>query len=220
MQPPFKGLLFDLDGTLLDTAPELAQAANTLYKKYGKTEQPFEILRPLAGDGAMAFIELVFGTGNQNQMALRQEFIDIYLTQFGAHTQLFPGVETLINYFTDLQYPWGIVTNKPQYLTKTTLLHFPLLAKANVIVCGDTLKKSKPHPEPVLHACKKLGLNPAECAFIGDHERDIIAGRAAGTYTVIAQYGYVPAHVDTVSWCANATIKNVDEIYPLLSNVV
>ncbi|MFN7096615.1 MAG: HAD family hydrolase [Gammaproteobacteria bacterium] len=213
MKTTFKGLLFDLDGTLLDTAPELAQAANTLYKKYGKPEQPFDILRPLAGDGAMAFIELVFGTGNQNQSALRQEFIDIYLTQFGQYTEFFPGVETLIQHFDEIHYPWGIVTNKPRYLTKTTLQRFPLLDKALIVVCGDTLKKGKPHPEPVLHACKKLALTPAECAFIGDHERDIIAGRAAGTFTMVARYGYLSTNTDPADWHANVIIDKIDEVY-------
>ncbi len=217
MQQTFQGLLFDLDGTLLDTAPELAQAANTLYKKYGKREQPFEILRPLAGDGALAFIELVFGKGNQNQNALRQEFIDIYLTQFGQHTELFPGVAELIQHFTEINYPWGIVTNKPTRLTNIALQHFPLLARAKAVVSGDTLKKNKPHPDPVLHACKQLKLLPATCAFIGDHERDIIAGRAAGTYTIVARYGYVPVNADLTGWEANSMINGIDEIYKLMN---
>lgn len=211
--PTFSGLLFDLDGTLLDTAPDLASAANTLYRNHYKPEQAYETLRPLAGDGSLAFIELGFGKKIQNLSALRDEFVKTYLKQFGDHTQLFPGVEALLTHFVSIDYPWAIVTNKPAHLTDITLERFPILAKARVVVSGDTLAKSKPHPEPILFACEKMQLAPATCAFIGDHERDIIAGRAAGLYTVVARYGYVPSHIDPAIWQANTQIETIEEIY-------
>lgn len=216
MQKKFESILFDLDGTLLDTAPDLVAAANMLYRNHRKPIYPFEQIRHLAGDGSLAFIELGFGKKVQEQSALRNEFVKLYLKHFGENTQLFPGVEALLLHFTDIDFPWGIVTNKPRHLTDITLERFPLLAKAKSVISGDTLNKNKPHPAPVLLACKEIGVSPANAAYIGDHERDIIAGRAAGLYTIVARYGYISDPLVIQSWQADAEIADINEIYPLI----
>ncbi len=215
MRENIRGFLFDLDGTLIDTAPDLASTANTLYHRYHEPHQPYTLLRPLAGDGIMAYLELGFGKrlAEMDIEKLKAEFLDIYLTRFGDKTLLFPGTEKLLDYLDAQQFPWGIVTNKPSFLMPLTVEKFPLLAGAKSIVCGDTVATSKPHPEPVLFACKQIQCPPEHCIFIGDHERDILAGQAAGTYTGVAQYGYIPYDVDPVDWKASALFHDVEQIY-------
>lgn len=214
----FQSLLFDLDGTLLDTAPDLVAAANMLYRNHHKPVYTYEQLRPLASDGSLAFIELGFGSKVQEQSALRNEYVKLYLKHFGENTQLFPGVKALLEYFTALDFPWGIVTNKPRHLTNITLERFPVLAKAKSVISGDTINKSKPHPAPVLLACKEMGILPENAAFIGDHERDIIAGRDAGLYTIVARYGYISNPLDIPRWLADAEIEDINDIYPLIAS--
>lgn len=214
--PVFQGLLFDLDGTLLDSAPDLAHAANQLYVLHHRPTYSMEILRPLAGEGSLGFIELGFGKDHPDLAELRQQFINLYLECFGLHTQLFDHVEQLIRYFQEINYPWGIVTNKPAYLTEVTLQRFNLLAQAKTVISGDTLAFNKPHPEPIRHACRQLKLQPQQCAYIGDHERDIIAGHQAGLYTIVAAYGYVPAYINPRSWRPNALINTIKDLYPYL----
>jgi N-acetyl-D-muramate 6-phosphate phosphatase len=210
------GILFDLDGTLLDTAPDLAHAANTLYHQYGLPQIDYEILRPLASDGALAFIHQGFGLNHRYTQVLRNEFIQIYLSVFGQHTALFEGIADLLTQLIKADYPWGIVTNKPTQLTSVTLAHFPVLAQAKVVVSGDTLKTSKPDPAPVFYACHKLQRPPSACYFVGDHERDIIAGQKAGTKTIVAEYGYIPTNENPEDWHADYRVDSVEKLSTLL----
>lgn len=209
--------LFDLDGTLLDTSPDLAATANTLYRRHHLPFQPEALLRPLAGDGIAAFIELGFGPSYVTDPALKQEFIDIYLHQFGQQTTYFPGIENLLIYLQEHELPWGIVTNKPQFLTEMTLKRFSQLAHAKTVISGDSTPRSKPYPDPILLACQQLACQPQECIYIGDHPRDIAAGRAAGTYTALAAYGYLPSNAPISSWQADYIAQDVTQIYQLVS---
>jgi phosphoglycolate phosphatase len=212
-----QAFLFDLDGTLLDTSPDLAATANTLYQRHQLPFQPEALLRPLAGDGIAAFIELGFGPSYATDPTLRQEFIDIYLQQFGQQTIYFPGIENLLLYMAQQAIPWGIVTNKPGFLTEMTLKRFALLSQAKTVISGDSAPRSKPYPDPILLACQQLACQPRACIYIGDHERDIKAGQAAGTYTALAAYGYVSHNAPIHTWHADYIAKDVEQIYQLVS---
>lgn len=218
MTAPFQGFLFDLDGTLLDTFGDLSATANLLYQRHNLPPISPQVLRPLAGDGVVAFLEQRFPINQAHDSTLKQEFIDIYLQQFGQQTYYFSGIEKLLNYMLEQQIPWGIVTNKPGYLMEMTIKRFPLLGKAGTVVAGDTLSRSKPFPEPVQYACRQLNCQPKHCLFIGDHERDVISGRTAGTYTAIAAYGYVPEHISLADWKADYILNDVEQIYQLVVN--
>ena len=190
---PVRALLFDLDGTLLDSAPDLAAALNRLRRERGMPALREDELRPFASRGAAGMLEAGLpGLEGAASDAARARFLEIYAAASCHRTRPFPGVETLLKELEGNSVPWGVVTNKIERLTLPILKHLGWYARAGAIVCGDTTPTPKPHPAPVLVACERLAIEPAACAFVGDDPRDVAAGRAAGCVTIGAAWGYLP----------------------------
>jgi len=194
-------LLLDLDGTLLDTAPDMGGALNRLLEENGLAPLPASAIRPVVSHGSARLVSLGFPTATGDEYErLRLRFLDIYAFNLADHTRLFPGAEALLAELERLRLPWGIVTNKPGWLTDPLLEALDLDRRAACVVSGDTLPERKPHPLPLLHAASVIGIEPGRCVYAGDAERDIQAGRAAGMTTVVAAYGYISAEDDPRSW--------------------
>ena len=207
-------ILFDLDGTLLDTARDLGNALNQILKKLERPTIDYEVYRNIASDGSKGMLELGLGEDLKNYDfdVLRQQFLDYYETNICVDTDYFLGVESLLLTLNQKNIPWGIVTNKPEFLTLQLVTSFPLLQNCGVIISGDTLNKRKPHPLPLLHAEEKLALDSPNTWYIGDAERDIQAANAANMHSVIAQYGYISDIQQTNSWNADLSIHSPSEL--------
>jgi len=193
MTKPITGILFDLDGTLLDTAQDLGEALNKLLNEMQRPVVAYDDYRKIASDGAKGMLEMGFAQDllQLDFQSLRQQFLSYYAQDICVHTDYFAGVEALLLELNRKTIPWGIVTNKPGYLTNELLSHFPLLAQCQVIVSGDTLHERKPHPLPLIYAAEKLKLDVAQIYYVGDARRDIQAAQAAKMISVVAEYGYI-----------------------------
>jgi N-acetyl-D-muramate 6-phosphate phosphatase len=215
------GILFDLDGTLLDTAADLAAALNQVLKSQQTKPLPIEAIRPVISSGVAGLLNLGLQITVEDPIfpILRTQFLDYYSQHICVHTHLFPGVETLINYLQEEKWPWGIVTNKSAILTAHLIKEFPLLNTAKCIIAGDTLKYSKPHPQPLLHACKCIACLPENCVYVGDAKRDIEAANAAGIYSLIALYGYINDKENINTWNASANITTPLDIINYLKQI-
>lgn len=207
-------VLFDLDGTLADTAPDLAFALNELLKEKQKQPMSFEDIRPVVSHGGKALIELGFNLSDDNDEfePLRMRFLEIYCEHIARDTRLFDGIETLLTEIESRKLNWGIVTNKPGYLTDPLMEKLQLTDRAVSIISGDTLEQRKPHPAPMLLACEQAGSQADECIYIGDAERDILAGKNAGMKTVVALYGYIGKEDRPHDWGADYSINNPLEV--------
>lgn len=205
-----KGVLFDLDGTLLDTADDLGAALNHLLKTYGFPAVSSKKYRLVASDGVYPLLDLGFKEQlcKFDKEVLRQEFLDYYLANIATHTQLFPGIEQLLTLIENANIPWGIVTNKPAFLTDPLLLHFKQFKKSQSNISGDTIKERKPHPAPMLLASKEIGIAAEHIWYLGDALRDIEAGNAALMTTVAVKWGYIKQQDDCKTWQANHIISN------------
>lgn len=214
-----KGVLLDLDGTLLDTAADLAAALNQVLISQHTKPLTIDTIRPAISSGVTGLLNLGLKIEVQDPIfpSLRKQFLDYYSQHICVHTHLFPGVEILINYLQKEKWPWGIVTNKSALLTECLIKNFPLLSKAKCIIAGDTLKYSKPHPQPLLHACACIACLPENCVYVGDAKRDIEAANAAGMYSLIALYGYINSNEDVTKWSATAKISSPLDIIEYLS---
>ena len=203
-------ILFDLDGTLLDTARDLGNALNQILSTLNRPTVAYEVYRNIASDGAKGMLELGFGEDLKNYdfANLRQQFLDYYENNICVDTDYFVGVENLLLALNQNNIPWGIVTNKPEFLTLQLVTSFPLLQNCAVIISGDTLNERKPHPLPLLHAQEKLALESPNTWYVGDAERDIQAANAANMVSVIAQYGYILDIQQTNNWNAHLSIHN------------
>lgn len=213
-----QAVLFDMDGTLVDSAPDLALAAQRMRAARGLEPLPLSAYRPHASSGARGMLRVAFGHSPADEVyeVLRQEFLHEYSRCLLENTACFDGVDQLVATLIEARLPWGIVTNKAQHLTRQVLAGLPLLAPAGAVVCGDTLPKAKPHPDPLLEAARRLGVDPDACLYVGDDERDIVAGRAAGMFTVAARYGYLGESGVTSHWDADAEIDFPTEVLKLL----
>lgn len=208
-----RGVLFDLDGTLLDTAPDMAAALNRLRQSEGMAPLAFEVIRPHVSHGAARLVNLGFDAPvGERFESLRQRFLQTYSEQLATQTRLFTGLEEVLAAIEACGIPWGIVTNKPGWLTAPLLDALSLERRAACVVCGDTLPERKPHPLPLLHAAGLLGRLPADCVYVGDAERDVQAGRAAGMRTVIAGFGYISVDEDLAAWAADAIAETPSEL--------
>ncbi len=212
--PMPSAILFDLDGTLIDTAPDLAFALNTLLKEEGKSTLPYSRIRPVASHGSHALIELGFAiTANDPDFPqLQRRFISLYQTYLTRETRLFPGMHTVLDTLEKRALPFGVVTNKPTFLTHPLLEQLSLDKRMACIVCGDTVAQSKPHPAPLLHACHLINQTPDNCIYIGDAQRDIEAGKNAGMHTAVALYGYIADDEHPHLWQADTQIQMAQEI--------
>jgi len=209
MPDPASTVLFDLDGTLLDTAPDLAAALNATLQLNGREPLPFDIIRPAVSHGGRALIELGFGIEPQHPAfeSLRKQLLDFYEANIAVHTTLFPGMAEVLDELENRDIRWGVVTNKPGWLTEPLLDALDLTPRSACIVSGDTLQERKPHPAPLLYACKLAGCQPAQTVYVGDAERDIEAGRNAGMRTLVALFGYLMEHDRPEQWGADALIQ-------------
>ena len=211
---PIHAVLFDLDGTLLDTASDLTLALNQLLASKNKPPVAPEDARNHVSQGAVAVTR--FGFPNVIDEVefekLRQEFLHYYAKNICIESSLFPGMEGLLRILEGNNTPWGVVTNKPGWLTNPLMDALSLSDRAACIVSGDTLEKRKPYPDPLLHACKNMKLAPENTLYLGDDPRDIYAGNAAGMYTCIAKFGYIDSMYDTDTWGADFSIDHPDEL--------
>lgn len=202
-----RGVLLDLDGTLLDTAPDMAHALNQLRVDEGLERLPFERIRPLVSHGAPRLIRFAFGEPEPTRYeALRLRFLDHYRGAIAVHTRLFAGFEDVLDAIERAGMRWGIVTNKPGWLTIPLLEQLGLATRSGCIVSGDTLAERKPHPLPLLHAAGLLGLAPSECVYVGDAERDVQAARNAGMIPLVAGFGYLDEGEDPTVWQPDAVL--------------
>ncbi|MCB1860020.1 MAG: HAD-IA family hydrolase [Gammaproteobacteria bacterium] len=207
---PTRLVLFDLDGTLADTAPDLAFALNQTLDRHGQPPLPFETIRPHVSHGGAALLKLGFGIEEENPDfdPLRREFLDTYVANIARETTLFPGMEALITELERRAIYWGVVTNKPGWLTDPLVEKLQLTHRAACVISGDTTENRKPHPGPVLHACRLVGTSPRATLYVGDAERDIQAGRRAGTTTLAASFGYIGESDRPDAWAADGIISH------------
>jgi len=187
-----KGVLFDLDGTLLDTAQDMMNALNQLRAEEGQPPLPYEQVRCQVSHGGHALVRLGFGTlPPEEHDVMWKRLLNLYRQKIAAHTALFEGGEEMLGALERRGLLWGIVTNKPGWLTDPLLVEVKLDTRAKAVVSGDTFPERKPHPRGLLHAAQVLGLEPGECVYVGDAERDAQAAEAAGMYSLIAGFGYI-----------------------------
>ena len=203
-----QAVLFDLDGTLIDSAPDLGAAADKMRTERGLPSLPLEHYRPMAGAGARGMLGIAFGMTPEHPefMAYREEFFVNYEYALTERTVIFDGVPDMIAAIVQAGLPWGVVTNKSSRFTNPLTAAMPLFATAGAIVSGATPPHAKPHPEPLFEAARRLGVDPARCVYVGDDERDIVAGLAAGMGTVAATYGYLGQQTDVSRWNAHLHI--------------
>jgi phosphoglycolate phosphatase len=203
-------ILFDLDGTLLDTAPDLADALNAVLTEQGRPSLPFERIRPVVSHGGIALVRLGFGLepSDPGFEPLRRRLLAVYRDNLVVRTRLFAGMAQLLEDIEQRGLNWGVVTNKPGWLTEPLLQTLGLWQRAACVVSGDTLEQRKPHPAPMLYACKLAGSRPEQCVYVGDAERDIEAGRNAGMHTLVALFGYLQPGDDPGMWQASALVDS------------
>jgi 2-phosphoglycolate phosphatase len=210
-----QAVLFDLDGTLLDTAPDMGGALNELRAEHDLAPLAAAAIRPWVSNGAAALVRLGFGEPEPARFeALRQRFLELYAGRIAHETRLFEGGAALLEALEAEDIPWGIVTNKPGWLTDPLLEALALRARARTVVSGDTLPEKKPHPRPLLFAAARLGRIPGACVYLGDAERDMLAARAAGMHGVIARFGYLDPACVCEDWPSVASILHLDELLP------
>src|SRR5690606_13954607 len=208
--PAYRAVLFDLDGTLLDTAPDFVTALNRMLAQRGQDLLDPHLIRAGVTHGSAGLISLAFGlrADSPDFEPLRQEFLGYYQDCLSQQTRLFPGLEQLLTKFARQDIPWGIVTNKPELYTRAILSDLKLPSAPRTVICPDHVSRTKPDPEPGLLACRELNIAPAEALYVGDHLRDIQAGLNAGCYTVSAAYGYIGGDDDPRDWGAHFLITD------------
>jgi phosphoglycolate phosphatase len=212
-------VLFDLDGTLIDSAPDLGAAADQMRVSRGLPSLALDSYRPLAGSGARGMLSVAFGMTPQDPQfdTMREEFFCNYERCMTQRTYAFDGVAEMIRQLAEIGLQWGVVTNKSARFTEPLTRGMRLFTSAGAVISGDTTPHAKPHPAPLFEAARRLGLEPGRCIYVGDDERDIQAGLAAGMGTVAAEYGYLGDKADTSTWGAHARIKSPQELLQLLA---
>lgn len=215
---PVRAVLFDLDGTLADTAPDLGGAVNRLRERRGLAALPIERLRPVASSGARGMLGVGFGMrpGEPGYDELRDEFLDEYEAALDRDSRLFDGMTACLDALAERGLRWGIVTNKIHRFTDKVVAGLGLAEGAAVVIAGDTTPHAKPHPEPLLEACRRLGIAPEESVYIGDDLRDIEAAHAAGMPSIAAGWGYLGEGQDASCWSADALIDTPLDLLGLL----
>lgn len=221
LQQPLRAVLFDLDGTLIDTAPDFIRIIGLMCEQAQIQVPTDDLIRAQVSEGARAMVNLIYPDLEMNSpelLQMRQQFLEIYAQNIAVDTCLFPQMEALLSTLEELGLPWGIVTNKPRSLSELLLAALNLTKRCQVLVCPDDVTRTKPDPEPMLLAASQLDLSPGQIVYVGDHPRDIDAGRAAGMPTVLAAYGYLPPdHRDDLdAWHADHIVYNVDELIELI----
>jgi phosphoglycolate phosphatase len=207
-------ILFDLDGTLLDTAPDMAGALNQLLAERGRHTLTLDAIRPHVSHGAVALVRLGFNLEPEDSGfdELRARFLDIYASRVAQDTRLFPGMESLLSRIEATAKPWGVVTNKPAWLTEPLMSALALHARAAAVISGDSAARNKPHPDTLFLACERIGVAPDTCLYVGDAERDIEAGKRAGMRTLAAGFGYISDTDQPELWGADGIVWHASEI--------
>jgi phosphoglycolate phosphatase len=216
-----RGVLFDLDGTLVDTAPDLVAVLNVLLARRQAPPVPYAIGRNEVSNGALGLIRLGFGSSCPEEQieALRQEFLEIYTSKVCVNSKIFNKLYGILNAIDDIGACWGIVTNKPHAMTEPLLDALGILHWPRCIISGDRLPERKPHPAPLQLAARELGMDGAQCVYVGDAPRDIEAGRAAGMATIAAAYGYIRASEQPERWGADLVIRRPTELLGALERL-
>ena len=220
-----KAVLFDLDGTLIDTAADFVRIIQNMCRDKGVEPVASELIRAQVSEGARAMVKLVYPELDANDLEFlqhRQRFLDIYGTDIAVETDLFEGMYALLDELEAAQIPWGIVTNKPRWLSEALLKALNLTERCGVLVCPEDVTHTKPDPEPMYLAAQQINITPEDCIYVGDHPRDIDAGRAANMYTILAAYGYLPlAHKDDLTaWQADCIVNDVAELHQKIQQMV
>jgi len=211
-------VLFDLDGTLLDTAPDFARVLNRMLVDMDMPELPYARIRATVSHGARALVQLAFGLkdGEPGFEPLRGRLLSLYEDGLAVETTPFAGISGLLDSFAARGIPWGVVTNKPHYLAEPLMAAMRFVPEAAVLVCPDHVSRTKPDPEPLLLACRQLGCEPDSAVYVGDHARDIEAGRRAGMRTIAAAWGYLADGESPLAWGANRIAQDVRELQEFL----
>lgn len=213
-RPAVQAVLFDLDGTLVDSAPDLVGAANDLREAHGLLPLDYSQLRPMVGTGARGMLDAAFGVGPESPRfeALRDDFLLRYEARILRETRVFGDMESVLATLESAGLPWGIVTNKVQRFSAPLVQGLGLKARCAVLISGDTTPHAKPHPRPLLEAALRLGLAPERCVYVGDDERDVLAGRGAGMRTLAAAWGYLGRGETIERWNADAVLSVPSEL--------
>jgi phosphoglycolate phosphatase len=213
-----KAVLFDLDGTLIDSAPDLAAAADKMRTDRGLPSLEYALYRPMAGSGARGMLHVAFGMpeAHADYENFKNEFLNNYQQAMTLKTTVFSGVTDMLSALQAMGLRWGVVTNKSQRFTIPLSQQMDLFKTAGAVVSGDTTPHAKPHPAPLFEAAHLLGLPPQDCWYVGDDERDIVAGKAAGMVTVAANYGYLGVETEVLQWGADFVIHHPDELADVL----
>lgn len=211
---PIKAVFFDLDGTLLDTAPDLADACNALLAEYQRPPIPLTEFREWIHGGAMRMVceSFQIRTEHPDYPTIKAALLQNYQKRLTQKTRLFPGIKQVLRYLETAQIPWGIVTNKHAYLTQPLLNHFELTERCCCIISGDTLPTAKPHPAPLLHACELMHILPQDSVYVGDTLGDIQAAQAAHMRSIAVSYGYRPTGSKIEEWGADAYVASPDAL--------
>lgn len=213
-----EAVLFDLDGTLLDTAPDFHWVINQLLNEYNLPEQPYKTLRKEVSNGANAMLRSAFklSEGHHELPLLNKKMLDLYAQHLAVDSQLFPGVQTLLDSLEKNHIPWGIVTNKPARFTTPILSALKLDLRSACTICPEHVSKTKPDPEALLLACQQMKTTSENCIYIGDHIRDIEAGNRAKMFTIGALYGYINELENPKDWQANEYVEHADHILSVI----
>ena len=213
-----KAVLFDLDGTLIDSAPDLGAAADKMRTDRGLPSLEYALYRPVAGSGARGMLHVAFGMteAHADYEDFKNEFLNNYQQAMTVKTTVFSGVTDLLAVLQAMGLSWGVVTNKSQRFTIPLSQHMELFKTAGAVVSGDTTPHAKPHPAPLFEGASLLDLPPGDCWYVGDDERDIVAGKAAGMVTVAANYGYLGVETEVLHWGADFVIHHPMELVDLL----
>lgn len=211
-------VLFDLDGTLIDTAPDMAAALDILCDEEQHSRLPYSEVRPIVSNGSVALVKLAFGDDVDEHTLdrLKARYLEIYQDHLAVHSQLFEEMDILLRQLEKNNIKWGVVTNKPGWLTDPLMESLGLHKRAACIVSSDSTENRKPHPEPMYYACRLTEAQPEECVYVGDARRDIEAGQNAGMKTIIAEYGYIADSENTEDWQADHSIQSPSQILALL----
>jgi phosphoglycolate phosphatase len=214
----FKGLLFDLDGTLLDTAPDFITALNKQLTVHGRKRLPDDAIRTSVTNGSVGLIQAGFNIAPDHDQfeTLREEFLELYFANLADKTALFSGLQEVLDGCRSRRIPWGVVTNKPWRYTESAMAQLGLMENAATVICPDHVRQSKPHPEGILLACAEISLAPGDCLYVGDHVRDIEAGRAAGTRNIAAAWGYIERDEHIADWQADWVVERSEQLHSLL----
>ena len=219
MSAGLRAVLFDLDGTLIDSAPDLAGASNDMRLARGLPALPYERLRPMVGSGARGMVGAAFGVGPEEAgfQALREEFLSRYELRMTQDTRVFANMLPVLKALEARACLWGIVTNKAMRFTEPLVRALGLQGRAAVVIAGDTTAHAKPHPAPLFEAARRLGVKPGQCAYVGDDLRDVLAGRAAGMTTVAVRWGYLGVGDPIEAWGADHVADSPDDVLKKLA---